>query len=123
MVHYLSSEWLALVADAVAHSVEVQALGDTSLTIEVSVDDVSYSLRSGDGSVTLLPGPTNDVDLRIMQSRFTAVAIATGTTSAQEAFIRGGVRFDGPAECLSAARPLLAAIGAALESVRQQTVY
>jgi hypothetical protein len=123
MVPYLSSEWLALAADAIAHDDDVQALGNTSLTVEIAVGEVLYSLRSGNGSVSLDPGPVDVANLRIAQSLATAVAIATGTASAQEAFIRGNVRFDGPAECLSAARSLLEAVGAALGSLRSQTVY
>lgn len=112
-----------MAADAVARSAEVQDLGDMSLTVEVAVSDVVYSLRSGNGSVSLIAGTAQVADLRIFQSRATAVAIATGTASAQEAFIRGCVRFDGPAECLANARPLLEAVGAALEPVRSHTVY
>ncbi|MGD9794464.1 MAG: SCP2 sterol-binding domain-containing protein [Acidimicrobiia bacterium] len=123
MVPYLSSEWLAVAAEAIAHDDQVQALGSTPLTVEVTVGEVLYSLRSGNGSVSLHPGPAAGADLRIAQSHETAVAIASGTASAQEAFIGGHVRFDGPAECLSAARSLLEAIGAALEPLRSKTVY
>jgi putative sterol carrier protein len=53
----------------------------------------------------------------------TAIAVATGTLNAQEAFVGGHIRLTGDAQKLLEAQPIFKALDAVFSSVRQHTDY
>jgi hypothetical protein len=61
--------------------------------------------------------------VRFVQDWDTAVAVATSTLNAQEAFITGRVRLAGDQELLLASTPLFAALDRVFSAVRATTTY
>ena len=97
MVEFLSSEWIAALADA---SVDADAPEDVRLVLQqVVVDDdgseVAYAVRLADGRLSVSPGRVDDADVTFTQDRATAEAISAGTLSAQAAFLAGRLRVGG----------------------------
>ena len=89
----------------------------------VSPDDPTieqvYTLTLGPGPVTLLPGGSAPVGLRMTIE--TARGIATGALNAQRAFLDGNMRIDGDAQALLGRSDALAAVDEQLASVRADT--
>ena len=69
------------------------------------------------------PGPAADEHVRIVQDWDTAVAVATGTVNAQEAFLRGRIKLVGDQQRLIEAQPIFAALDAVFAAVRSETTY
>lgn len=82
-----------------------------------------YHLTTRDGGVAVRAGAAPDADATFTQDWATAVAVATGSLGAQEAFISGRIRFTGDHTRLVDAAPLFAALDAAFEAVNARTDF
>lgn len=128
-MRYLSLDWLDALADAVARSDDVQAAaeGRTIAVTQVVTDgpegEVTYHLQVDDGTVHFGAGPAAGEHVRIVQDWETAVAVATGTVNAQEAFLRGRIKLVGDQQRLIEAQPIFAALDAVFGDVRAETSY
>ena len=129
MVRYLSLEWIDALAEQVAASPELTALADT---VDVGVTqvvtdgpegDVVYHLQVGAGSASFGPGAAWPEHVRMEQDWDTAVAVATGTLNAQDAFIGGRIRLTGAQQKLIEAQPVFKELDAVFTEVRQRTEY
>ena len=129
MVRYLSLDWI----DAVAGNVAVdERLGDLAGHHEIGFTqvvsggpdgDVTYHLQVGGGTIMFGPGPADPEHVRMEQTWPTAVAVATGTLNAQEAFVTGRIRLHGDQQRLLNSQPLFGALESVFSTVRQQTTY
>jgi SCP-2 sterol transfer family len=126
---YLSRDWLAAVGDEVARSDEVREastghrFGLSQVVTDGPHGDTTYHLDVADGAVAFGPGPAVAEDVRFVQDWETAVAVATGTVNAQEAFLRGRITMVGDHQRLVQAQPLFAVLEKVLGPVREATSY
>jgi hypothetical protein len=129
VLRYLSPDWLDALGDEVARSAVLReaAIGQTIAVTGVVTrgpeGDVTYHLAVTDGDVRFGPGPATGEDVRLVQDWDTAVAVATGTINAQEAFLRGRIKLVGDQQRLIEAQPVFAALDAVLVRVREHTTY
>lgn len=122
-MQYLSEEWLQAASTAVA---ELDA-ESVCLRVGYRVTDapdhvVSYTLVLGDGTARFEVG-TADVDASLTLSYELAVAIATGTASAQRAFLDGEIRLGGSVTALLGSAPPLQAVDDRLVQLRVGTTF
>jgi putative sterol carrier protein len=129
VIRYLSLEWLdALTAEA-ATDPEVQAaaqqhtLGVTQIVTDGPEGTVIYHFQSADGRVEFGPGAAHPEDVHMEQTFDTATEVATGRLNAQEAFIKGRIRFTGDAPRMMEALPLFGALDAVFRRVAERTEY
>lgn len=128
-VRYLSLEWLDALTSAVAISDALKTLaGEHTIGVTQSVTggpegDVIYHLQVGNAEAFFGPGPAFPEDVRFDQDWHTAVAVATNTLNAQQAFITGRIRLTGDPQKLSSSTPIFAALDAIFASVREITDY
>ena len=128
-MRYLSPDWLAAMGDEVARRDEVRdvsaghALAVTQVVTDGPDGDVTYHLAIADGAVVFGPGPAAAEDVRFVQDWETAVAVATGATNAQEAFLRGRITMVGDQRRLVAVQAVLAVLDKVLAPVREATSY
>jgi putative sterol carrier protein len=129
MVRYLSLDWLEALSAEIAEDPTIRhaAVGHRIDVTQVVTDgpegDVVYHLHVENDDVTFGPGPADDEDVRFAQSWETAVAVATGALPAQEAFIKGRIKFTGDQQRLIDAQPVFAALDPVFNRVRERTVY
>lgn len=131
MALYLSTDWFEQMNEAAAgHDGLAEVLGDTQLVVAQVVTggpegDVTYTVRVGDGTVRFAPVSEADAgaDVTIRQSWDTAVAVARGAVSAQEAFMSGRIRVAGNAGLLLQAQSSLARLDAVFAAVRASTSF
>ena len=129
MSRYLSRDWLAAVGDEVARNDEVRnaaaghALAVTQVVTAGPQGDITYHLEIADGTVAFGPGPAAAEDVRFVQDWETAVAVATGTINAQEAFLQGRITLGGNQRRLVDAQPVFAVLEKVLAPVREATSY
>lgn len=128
-VRYLSLAWIRELTREVAESTVLAELavehriGVTQVVTGGPEGDVTYHLRVGDGSAAFGAGPADPEDVRMQQEWATAVAVATGTMNAQEAFITGRILLFGDQQKLMAAQPVFGALDQVFASVRERTRY
>ena len=128
-MRYLSLDWIEEIGRRVAADLSLQALGSTlriGITQVVSdgpEDTVIYHLQVGDGSVSFGPGPADPEDVRLEQEWDTAVAVATGDMTAEDAFITGSIRLGGNAQLLLESQQVFAALDPVFSAVSEQTRY
>ncbi len=128
-MRYLSLEWIDALTDAVANSVEMaEAAREYTVGFSQSVlggpeGDVTYHLQIGDGRASFGPGPAFPEDVRFEQDWETAVAVATHTLNAQQAFITGRIRLTGDSQKLIDSTPVFAVLDAVFSTVREFTDY
>jgi hypothetical protein len=129
VARYLSAEWLAALDHAAQAS---EALRDASKGVHVVIEhvvtdeadgEVAYHVVIHDGSVSFLAGEAPGADIRLRQTRTTAVAIARGELSAQVAFLDGTMTVRGDLAKLIACGEALTGVDGALESVRTGTQF
>lgn len=129
VIRYLSLEWLDTLNAEAAADTDLQAaaqqhtLGVTQVVTEGPEGTVVYHFQAGDGSVAFGPGEAYPQDVRMEQTFETAVEVATGRLNAQEAFIKGRIRFTGEAPKLMDALPLFGALDAVFRRVAARTEY
>jgi len=129
MVRYLSLDWIDAVAGNVADDERLDALAsehDIGLTQGVSDcpdGDGSYHLQGGEGTIGFASGPADPEHVRMEQTWDTAVAVATGTLNAQEAFVNGHIRLYGDQQRLLEAQPIFGALDSVFSAVRERTNY
>ncbi len=123
-VRYLSLDWIDELTKVVAADDRLQGLaaehriGVTQVVAEGPEGDVTYHLQVGDGDARFGPGPAEPEDVRMEQSWDTAVAVATGSLNAQEAFVNGHIRLYGDQQKLLDAQPVFGALDAVFSDVR-----
>jgi hypothetical protein len=128
-VRYLSPEWLAAAADAIAHDVGLQeAAADISLTLEQIVTDgpdgtVSWHIVLDRGTARLVPGRASQADLRFTTTWPTACAIALGELAAPTAFMAGRLRVGGNLTLLVGQQQKLSSIDDVLGDLRSVTTF
>ncbi len=129
MARYLSLDWIdelrAEVArnEALQEAADGRSIGVTQVVRDGPEGDVTYHLQVVAGAVTFGAGPADPEDVRFVQDWDTAVAVATGTMNAQEAFIRGRIHLTGDQQRLIESTPVFAALDAVFSSVREHTTY
>lgn len=85
--------------------------------------DVSYVTSIDDGRVEVRQGEDQAADVTFTSDWPTAVAVATGTMAAQEAFTTGQLHVRGDIDALLRHGPGLAGLDAVFALVREQTTY
>lgn len=129
-MRYLSPEWIAAAARAVAASTGLkEATLDMALTVEQVVTDtpdgtVRWHLAIDHGRVELVAGPAPAPDLRFTTSYPVAAAIASGAVGAQRAFAEGWLQVGGrDLSLLTAHQRAFGSFEDALTEVRAATTY
>src|SRR5690625_2460953 len=128
-VRYLSPEWLAAAAEALADDPTLREVAsDVDVTIEQTFADgpegtVCWHVVLREGQATLTPGPTEHADLRFTTTWNTAVAIARAETAAPAAFIDGRLRVGGDLSLLLRHQRRLAAVNDVLATLRAKTTW
>lgn len=128
-VRYLSLEWIDALTSAVASSDTLKTLAhEHTIGVTQSVTggpegDVIYHLQVGNAEASFGPGPAFPEDVRFDQDWHTAVAVATNSLNAQQAFITGRIRLTGDPQKLSSSTPIFAALDGIFASVREITDY
>ena len=129
VIRYLSLEWLDALSADVAASAELQQLatvhriGITQVITDAPDGTVIYHLQVGDGVAQFGWGGAFPEDVRMEQSWDTAVAVATGTLNAQEAFIKGRIKLSGNQQLLSESGAVFGALDATFAKLRERTDY
>ena len=128
-VRYLSLEWIDELTRVIAGDDALRSLADT---LEIGVTqvvsdgpegDVTYHLQVGDGAASFGAGAAVPEHVRMEQTWDTAVAVATGSLNAQEAFVNGQIRLFGDQQRLLDAQPVFGALDAVFTDVRERTDY
>lgn len=128
-IRYLSPEWIAAVAAKVEASQPLQALAHehtvalTQVVTDTPDGDVTYHLEVRDGVARFGVGAATHEDVRFTESWDTAIAVSTGALNAQEAFIKGAIRFAGDHQRLIDAADVFAALNPIFDEVRQAVDY
>lgn len=128
-VRYLSLAWIRELTREVAESERLAELADehsigvTQVVTDGPEGDVIYHLQVADGAAAFGAGQADPEDIRMEQSWDTAVAVATGTLNAQQAFITGQIRLAGDQAKLMEAQPVFAALDGVFATVRERTRY
>jgi putative sterol carrier protein len=129
MVRYLSLDWIDAVATNVATNEQLGELADeheigfTQVVSDGPEGDVTYHLQVGDGRIDFASGPADPEHVRMEQTWETAVAVATGSLNAQEAFVNGHIRLYGDQQRLLDSQPVFGALDSVFSAVREQTSY
>ena len=128
-IRYLSPEWIAAVAAKVEASQPLQALAHehtvalTQVVTGTPDGDVTYHLEVRDGVSRFGDGAAPHEDVRFTESWDTAVAVSTGELNAQEAFIKGAIRFAGDHQRLIDAADVFAALNPVFDEIRAVVDY
>jgi len=128
-VRYLSLDWIAELTRVVAADDDLSELatpheiGVTQVVSDGPEGDVTYHLQVGDGVASFGAGVATPEHVRMEQDWDTAVAVATGTLNAQEAFVNGHIRLFGDQQRLLDAQPVFGALDAVFTAVRARTEY
>jgi hypothetical protein len=129
VIRYLSLEWIEALTAEVAASADMQEasegaqLGVTQVVVDGPEGEITYHLQVDDGSARFGTGPADPEDVRFVQDWETAVAVATGTLNAQEAFIGGRIRLTGDQQKLLDSQPVFRALDGVFNAVRPRTDY
>ncbi len=128
-MRYLGLDWIEEIGRRVAADFSLQELastlriGITQVVADGPEDTVIYHLQVGDGAVSFGPGPADPEDVRLEQEWDTAVAVATGAMTAEDAFITGSIRLGGNAQLLLESQQVFAALDPVFSAVAEQTRY
>lgn len=99
------------------------AVGLTQVVTGTPKGDITYHVQVGGGRIMFSSGVASPEDVRFTESWETAVAVATGELNAQEAFIKGAVKFSGNHQLLIDSAELFAELNNVFEAVRERTDY
>ena len=128
-VRYLSLDWIDELTRLVARDDALRVLaaeheiGLTQVVSEGPEGEVTYHLQVGAGQASFGTGAAEPEHVRMEQTWDTAVAVATGSLNAQEAFINGHIRLFGDQQRLLQAQPVFGALDAVFSDVRRRTEY
>lgn len=128
-IRYLSLAWIRELSREVRASEKMAELagehriGITQVVIDGPEGEVTYHLQIGDGEASFGAGPAEPEHVRMQQDWATAVAVATGSMNAQEAFITGRILLFGDQQALMAAQPVFGALDSIFAGVRGHTRY
>jgi len=128
-VRYLSLDWIEELAQRVEVDDHLRLLapeheiGITQLVSGGPEGDVTYHLQVADGVASFGPGGADPEHVRMEQGWDTAVAVATGTLSAQDAFVNGHIRLTGDQQRLLDAQPVFGALDTVFAELRARTEY
>lgn len=123
MAAFLSDEWLAAM-DGAARGIT----GAGPLVVEQVVTgvpgrgEVRYAIVLDPEGARVVPGPAGG-GLRCTVDHATAVALARGETTAQEALARGRLRLGGDVRALAAQAGALERVGDVFAAVRRRTEF
>ncbi len=129
MARYLSLDWIDEISHRVAADAELQKLGSahsigiTQVITESPDGTVIYHLQSGNGRVVFGAGPADPEDVRLEQEWFSAVDVATGEMTAEDAFITGCIRLSGNAPLLLECQAVFAGLDPIFSAVAGTTDY
>ena len=128
-VRYLSLDWIEALSAEVEASDAMRAaaagltIGVTQLVVDGPEGDVVYHLQVADDEARFGTGPADPEDVRFEQDWETAVAVATGQLTAQEAFLTGRIRLAGSQTLLLGSQPVFGALDAVFAKVRERIEY
>ena len=128
MVRFLSPEWIDELDRAAASDENLRrSTAGVHLTIEqrivASEGETVYHVALDDGRVSVRKGPAPAADVTFVQDERTALAVGSGTTTAQEAFMTGRLRLQGDVPLLIRCKDALNTLDDALAGVRARTTY
>ena len=109
--------------DALRTLAGTHEIGVTQVVSDGPEGDVTYHLQVGDGAASFGAGAAEPEHVRMEQTWDTAVAVATGSLNAQEAFVNGHIRLIGDQQRLLDAQPVFGALDAVFTDVRERTDY
>ena len=115
---FLSDEWVDALG-AATRGVEVPATA--AIALRQVVDGISWTVRVGDGRVTV--DRAVDADVTLTTDRATAIALVQGELAAQDAFASGRLRLTGSLATLLDNADGLAGLDAVFAGVRSSTTY
>ncbi|MCB0978643.1 MAG: SCP2 sterol-binding domain-containing protein [Acidimicrobiales bacterium] len=127
MPEFLSDEWIAALDEAAQADEHLRDLtADVELKVQQKVTggpsgDVAYGLTISAGTVRVSSGPLQSADVRFQEDHETAAAIASGSLSAQEAFMTGRLRVGGNLQVLVDHTEVIAALHDVFGNVRAET--
>ncbi len=128
-LRYLSLDWIRALSteveesDHLAEIAQQHAIGVTQVVTEGPEGDVTYHLDVRNGVASFGAGPADPEDVKMQQSWDTAIAVATGSLNAQEAFINGRILLFGDQQKLLEAQPVFGALDNVFATVRDRTRY
>ncbi|MBW3548302.1 MAG: SCP2 sterol-binding domain-containing protein [Actinobacteria bacterium] len=129
MPRFLSPEWMAEASAAAATSPELaEASAGVHLVVQQVVTggpdgDVRYVVSLSDGRARFGAGEAADADVAFTTDWETAVAVATGASSAQDAFASGRLRVRGDVTALLRHARALDGLHAVFAGLRERTTY
>lgn len=122
MLEYLSDEWIHE-ADAALRSSGLRARDGERFAVEQRVGEVVFHMEFDSDGGSVRSGAAVDPAVVFCQSRDTAVAIAQGEQSAEEAVLNGKVTFEGDPMALLSQQRLLAHVEDVFADVRSRTAW
>ncbi len=128
-MRYLSLDWIDEISRRVAADAALQSLGTqhtigiTQVILEAPEGTVTYHLQAGNGRVEFGAGPADPEDVRLEQEWFSAVDVATGEMTAEDAFITGCIRLSGNAPLLLECQAVFAGLDPIFSAVADRTDY
>lgn len=122
MLEYLSDEWIHEANTALRAS-GLRAPDGEQFAVEQRVGEVVFHMVFDSDGARACSGPATDPAVVFCQSRDTAVAIAQGGQSAEEAVLNGEITFEGDPMALLSHRRLLTHAEDVFADVRARTVW
>ncbi|HEY5664749.1 MAG TPA: SCP2 sterol-binding domain-containing protein [Ilumatobacter sp.] len=128
-IRYLGLAWIRELTREVGESAAMRELsrehtiGVTQVVTDGPEGDITYHLQVGDGRASFGAGPAEPEHVRMQQHWETAVAVATGTMNAGEAFLTGKILMTGDQQALMTAQPVFGALDSIFATVRARTRY
>ncbi len=129
MPRFLSPEWMAEASAAAATSRELaEASAGVRLVVEQVVTggpdgDVRYVVSLSDGQARFTAGEAADADVTFTTDWETAVAVATGASSAHDAFTSGRLSVRGDVTALLRHARAFDGLHALFAGLRERTTY
>ena len=122
MLEYLSDEWIQA-ADAALAASGLRAPDGERFAVEQRVGEVVFHMVFDSDGASARSGAATDPAVVFSQSRDTAVAIAQGEQSAEEAVLNGEITFEGDPMALLSHRRLLTRAEDVFADVRARTTW
>jgi putative sterol carrier protein len=117
---YLSPEWIEALDASLASSVFAP---EARLVVQHVVGDRTYHVAVAHGRARVAAGRADEPTVTFTQDRETAIQIAQGRLSAQQAFMTGRMTVRGDLPALAGSQDLLAELDRAFASVREHTEF